>query len=68
MTTVDETITSTESKLINTIIEYQVNDLTNPTRIDWFIYKVDPSAGSDYNTNNFVGYITVFRINIFHVF
>jgi hypothetical protein len=57
MTTVDETITSTESKLINTIIEYQVNDLTNPTRIDWFIYKVDPSAGSDYNTNNFVGYI-----------
>jgi len=55
---VEETITTTESKTINCIVEYQVDDLSNPTQIDWFLYKVDQTtAGSDYNTNNFVGNI-----------
>jgi len=58
LTSVDTTTTKTESKLMSYIIEYQIDNLVSPTRIDWFLYKIDKNkAGNDYNTNNFIGYI-----------
>jgi hypothetical protein len=50
--------TNTESKILNTIIEYSVDDLSTPTEVKLYVYKVNshPHDTTLYNTNNFTTY------------
>ncbi len=45
--------TTLEVKDIKTLIEYEVNNVTNPTRIDFFVYNVTKSFGQTTKTNFF---------------
>jgi hypothetical protein len=48
------TETSIESELLSFVVEYQIDDLTLPTKIDYFIYQVDKnSAGEVYSSSGF---------------
>ncbi len=45
-----------ESRLVNHIVEYTLDDLTNPTTVTFNVYKVLKPYGLLYNTNNFNEY------------
>jgi len=54
------TTTKTESKLLSYIVEYQIDNLTNPTLISYYVYKINKnSATSDYETNQFNQYTPI---------
>jgi len=46
----------TESKLLNYIIEYELDDVSNPTKVDFYVYKVNKPYGNTYNTNVFTNF------------
>lgn len=51
---IEKTVNKTETKVLNTIIEYSVDSLSSPKYIDIFVYKVNPKPyGPTYNTNYF---------------
>lgn len=45
--------TNFESKDLRTIIEYQIDSLTNPTELKFFIYRVQNPLGKTFKTNYF---------------
>ena len=53
LTTVNLDTINFEKSLLNTIIEYTVNDLLSPTSISIFVYKVNKPYGDLYMSNNF---------------
>lgn len=40
-------------KKLNYIVEYNVNDVTNPTTISWYVYEVKDVYGDTFNTSVF---------------
>lgn len=53
---VDNPKTKTESKTLNYIVEYTLNDLSSPTTVDFYVYKVNKPYGNVYDTNVFTEY------------
>ena len=43
----------TENSNLQFIIEYDLNDLSNPTYVNFYVYQVKSNVGSKYNSNNF---------------
>lgn len=53
---IEDNTTKVESKTLNYIVEYTLNDLSNPTDVKFYIYKVNKPYGTAYNTNSFNQY------------
>ena len=53
---VDIPKSKTESKTLNYIIEYTLDDVVSPNRVDFYVYKVKKPYGNDYSTNVFTEY------------
>lgn len=47
------TITEVDTARIKFIVEYEVDDLTNPTELRLFVYKVLPNSGEQFMSNVF---------------
>lgn len=45
-----------ESKTLNYIVEYSLDDLSAPTTVSFYVYKVNKPFGNAYNTNVFSEY------------
>ncbi len=41
------------NSILNTIVEYEIDSLTNPTKINFYVYKVLNPSGELYKTNTF---------------
>jgi len=54
--------TTTENKIIKYIIEYDLDDLTNPTICNFYIYQVKPNFYiPKYNSNNFTEFTEILQ-------
>lgn len=51
--TTETPITTVESRQLNHIVEYTIDDLNNPTNVTFYVYKILKSYGDLYNTNSF---------------
>lgn len=49
----ETTETKTENGTLKYIIEYSIDDLTNPTEINFYVYKVGTTYGDKFKTNSF---------------
>ncbi len=56
-------ITEYSSATLKYVIDYTLDDLTNPTRIDFYFYQIKPIYGDTFNSNQFTEFIDVDSTN-----